>query len=565
MRTTNRFRAMLSFVTAGMLGGSIGAFAGTTSDDYTEGFEGYPAGSSVTSVVGSVWQASEPDASVIVSTNYSLDYVGVHYPLGDDRSGQSNVLQIVNGVTNTVDVGASPAQTNWVDMVLKPVLSDDEPELPPADSAMGIYFNASSNLVVAYASDPLSSGLTTWLEVPGYSVRPDEWIRLSIAVSMVGNDSELELVRFYELRVNGNLVTNGAAYTGPTTVGNVLGGSWFAGGASVYRTDPISNVVVKGTGFLDDLVFTNSLAFEPPPPPAGPSFIQTFPSVGQLTYGQMLGDATLTGGTAIDSNDVVIAGDFMFVDPSIVPMVGTNDYDLSFTPSNMVAYLSTTGLVSVVTVHAPSYIATVAVSNQLTSGQMLSAAGVYGTATNAAGTTLPGQFAFVDPSFVPGTGTTSYAVSFTPDDTGYLTATGSVEVVTVSALTTTAIGTPTTWYDDLGITLGTNSYDNLDLQDTDGDGVLNWQEYLAGTHPTNGASVFEMVGLVFDGTNALVQWIGGTNGPTSSYVVESATSMTPPVVWVDMNNVEPRSNGTNDWQDSGAPARRWYRIRATGN
>jgi len=560
MRTTNRFRAMLSFVTAGMLGGSLGAFGGTTSDDYTESFEGYPAGSSVTSVVGSVWQASEPDASVIVSTNYTPDYVGVHYPLGDDRSGQSNVLQIVNGVTNTVE-GGNPSQTNWVDMVLKPVLSDDVPELPPAGSVVGCYFNASSNLVVLYAP---TWDTTAWLEIPDVSVGPDEWIRLSIAANMGAGDEFDDYARFYQIYINGTVVTNASAYQSPSSLSE-MGGSWFASGASIVRTDPITNVVLKGTGYLDDLMFTNALAFEPPPPPAGPSFIQTFPSVGQLTYGQMLGDASLTGGTAIDSNDVVIAGDFMFVDPSIVPMVGTNDYDLSFTPSNMVAYLSTTGLVSVVAVHAPSYIATVAVSNQLTSGQMLSAAGVYGTATNAAGTTLPGQFAFVDPSFVPGTGTTSYAVSFTPDDTGYLTATGSVEVVTVSALTTTAIGTPTTWYDDLGITLGTNSYDNLDLQDTDGDGVLNWQEYLAGTHPTNGASVFEMVGLVFDGTNALVQWIGGTNGPTSSYVVESATSMTPPVVWVDMNNVEPRSNGTNDWQDSGAPARRWYRIRATGN
>jgi len=234
----------------------------------------------------------------------------------------------------------------------------------------------------------------------------------------------------------------------------------------------------------------------------------------------------------------VIAGDFMFVDPSIVPMVGTSDYDLSFTPSNRVAYLSTTGLVSVVTVHAPSYIATVEVSNQLTSGQMLSAAGVYGTATNAAGTILPGQFAFVDPNWVP--------------STGYLTATGSVAVVTISALTTTAIGTPTTWYDDLGITLGTNTYDDLDILDTDGDGVLNWQEYVAGTHPTNGASVFMFLGLDFNGTNATLQWIGGTNGPSSSYVIESTTNLTPPIIWEDMLNAEPRAEGTNEWEDAGA-------------
>ncbi len=559
MRTTNRFRALLSLVTAGMLGGLMGAFAGTTSDDYAESFEGYADGASVTSIVSTAWQASEPDASVFVSTNYFADYVGNQFPI-DYNHATSKVLHIMNGVTNTVDAGIQ-TQTTWVDMVLKPVLMDSDPGAQDG-AVVGCYFNASSNLVLLHAVDPINSTTLGWLEIPDVTVDPNKWIRLTIAANMVNGDQFAgDITRFYQFYLNGIAVSNAAAFQSPSTISG-SGGTWFASGAPVERTDPITNLVIKGTGYLDDLVFTNSLEFAEP---AGPSFIQTFPSVGQLTYGQTLGDASLTGGTAINTNDEVIAGDFMFVDPSIVPMVGTSDYDLSFTPSNRVAYLSTTGLVSVVTVHAPSYIATVEVSNQLTSGQMLSAAGVYGTATNAAGTILPGQFAFVDPNWVPSTGTTSFAVSFTPDDTGYLTATGSVAVVTISALTTTAIGTPTTWYDDLGITLGTNTYDDLDILDTDGDGVLNWQEYVAGTHPTNGASVFMFLGLDFNGTNATLQWIGGTNGPSSSYVIESTTNLTPPIIWEDMLNAEPRAEGTNEWEDAGAPALRWYRIRATGN
>ncbi len=56
----------------------------------------------------------------------------------------------------------------------------------------------------------------------------------------------------------------------------------------------------------------------------------------------------------------------------------------------------------------------------------------------------------------------------------------------VSATGSTAIGTPYAWLDQYGLT----DYEADELLDQDEDGLLTWQEYIAGTVPTNKASSF---------------------------------------------------------------------------
>lgn len=52
----------------------------------------------------------------------------------------------------------------------------------------------------------------------------------------------------------------------------------------------------------------------------------------------------------------------------------------------------------------------------------------------------------------------------------------------------TAVGVPELWYVGFGIAID-------DSGDGDGDRALNWQEYRAGTDPTNAASAFRIAGL----------------------------------------------------------------------
>jgi hypothetical protein len=57
--------------------------------------------------------------------------------------------------------------------------------------------------------------------------------------------------------------------------------------------------------------------------------------------------------------------------------------------------------------------------------------------------------------------------------------------------------------------------------DYDGDGMSNLQEYLAGTDPTNSASMFGVTSLVPEGNDLLITWSAVTN---KTYVVQVATN-----------------------------------------
>jgi hypothetical protein len=59
-------------------------------------------------------------------------------------------------------------------------------------------------------------------------------------------------------------------------------------------------------------------------------------------------------------------------------------------------------------------------------------------------------------------------------------------IVKQVGLLTTTNGTPYPWLDQYGLT----DYEADDVLDQDADGLLTWQEYIAGTVPTNKASSF---------------------------------------------------------------------------
>jgi len=70
--------------------------------------------------------------------------------------------------------------------------------------------------------------------------------------------------------------------------------------------------------------------------------INTAPTASTITYGQMLGDSTLGGGSATPSGGV-----FTFTTPSTVPPVGTAGYGVTYTPTDTTDYTNATTTVSV--------------------------------------------------------------------------------------------------------------------------------------------------------------------------------------------------------------------------
>ncbi|MCF7817457.1 MAG: hypothetical protein K9M54_06215, partial [Kiritimatiellales bacterium] len=58
---------------------------------------------------------------------------------------------------------------------------------------------------------------------------------------------------------------------------------------------------------------------------------------------------------------------------------------------------------------------------------------------------------------------------------------------------------------------GLTNYDADAMADIDGDGLLTWQEYVAGTDPTNSASVFQITGVESTPQGAVIRWSSVSN------------------------------------------------------
>jgi hypothetical protein len=84
---------------------------------------------------------------------------------------------------------------------------------------------------------------------------------------------------------------------------------------------------------------------------------------------------------------------------------------------------------------------------------------------------------------------------------------------------TTANGTPLWWLYSNGLT---EADDELDA---DNDGMDNWQEYVAGTSPTNSTSVLEVNAFNQDGTNYVLSWQSVAGKSYSVVSGESVVSM----------------------------------------
>jgi hypothetical protein len=155
------------------------------------------------------------------------------------------------------------------------------------------------------------------------------------------------------------------------------------------------------------------------------------PTATAISFGQTLGQSSLVGGLAN------VSGVFLFQEPNVSPAVGTSSRTVRFVPQNTVAYNETTTSVSVTVTKATPSIVSVPQPSVLGNGESLSESTLTGGSAVANGVSVPGTFAFSNPSFVPNLGLSAQQVTFTPANTGnYNNATATVYV-------TVQKGTPT--------------------------------------------------------------------------------------------------------------------------
>lgn len=73
-----------------------------------------------------------------------------------------------------------------------------------------------------------------------------------------------------------------------------------------------------------------------------------------------------------------------------------------------------------------------------------------------------------------------------------------------TSTTTTPVAVPYAWLDEFGLA-ATNDYETAAFSDTDGDGMAAWEEFVAGTTPTNAASVF-LADILQTGHGPQITW-----------------------------------------------------------
>ncbi len=101
-----------------------------------------------------------------------------------------------------------------------------------------------------------------------------------------------------------------------------------------------------------------------------------------------------------------------------------------------------------------------------------------------------------------------------------------------------------------------NGFDAGDANlDPDEDGASNWEEYVAGTDPNEGSSVFRIIRTdVFSSSNCVWWVIGTENNLTTDFVMRRATNLNEAQPWTVVASDLPRDpSGTNLWYDTSPP------------
>ena len=159
--------------------------------------------------------------------------------------------------------------------------------------------------------------------------------------------------------------------------------------------------------------------------------VSAWPVASAITYGQTLASSTLTGGMAS------VDGAFAWTVPTTAPGAGTPMESVTFTPTDTTDYNTVTGSVAVVVTKATPTVSAWPAASAITYGQTLASSTLTGGTAS-----VPGSFAWTSASTVPGAGTTTQGVTFTPTDaTDYNLVTGQTSV-TVNAATPTVSAWP---------------------------------------------------------------------------------------------------------------------------
>ena len=140
---------------------------------------------------------------------------------------------------------------------------------------------------------------------------------------------------------------------------------------------------------------------------------------------------------------------------------------------------------------------------------------------------------------------------------------------TIAVVTEVAVGpngSPSSFYSDNGISIP-GDYATLalaELGDDDGDGALNWEEWLAGTLPKDADSAFVVLDVSY-GVSNVVTFYATTNSGVASFGMYRAPDLaSTPIAWsLVATGISLSGTGTNVWGEAAPGGTPIYRPAAT--
>jgi hypothetical protein len=107
---------------------------------------------------------------------------------------------------------------------------------------------------------------------------------------------------------------------------------------------------------------------------------------------------------------------------------------------------------------------------------------------------------------------------------------------------------------------GLPSDGSADYLDSDGDGMNNWQEYLAGTNPTNGGSVFKITSSqMTPATQFVLRWSSVSNRLYDISRATNPATFVPVPGGTNLTATAPQNSWTDSVSRASPPA--LYRVR----
>jgi hypothetical protein len=98
---------------------------------------------------------------------------------------------------------------------------------------------------------------------------------------------------------------------------------------------------------------------------------------------------------------------------------------------------------------------------------------------------------------------------------------------------------------------------SADFADSDGDGMNNWQEWVAGTNPTNAASLLTLTVPTLTPGRVTLSWSSVTN---RNYFVQRATDLSVRAPFALLQNNIKGLSGITSYTDTNAPSPAYYRV-----